>query len=138
MKLTPEQAMEHLTSAQERCPACGGESLYFGSLEDEGTQVSESISCDGCEASWINCYTLSHSVDAESGDVMAEVLPRVLITVRGGVADWVADPGVEVEVLDWESHGAGDAAHISESHLELLARSHPEAAAILQTEGSCP
>ncbi len=138
MRFTPEQAMSHLTGNQERCPACDGESLYFGSLEYEGTQVSEHISCHDCEASWYACYALSHCVDAESGDLVAELLPRVLITVKGGVADWVADPAVDVAVLDWDNHQAGDPADVSESHLQLLAQSDPEAAAILQTERSCP
>lgn len=30
--------------------------------------------------------------------------PRVLITVRGGVADYVADNGVRVELFDWDNY----------------------------------
>lgn len=32
--------------------------------------------------------------------------PRVLITVSGGVADFVCDPGVEVAIFDHDNHGA--------------------------------
>ncbi len=35
--------------------------------------------------------------------------PRVLITVRGGVADWVADPGVDVEIFDFDNQEADPA-----------------------------
>lgn len=30
--------------------------------------------------------------------------PRVLIIVSGGVADYVADPGVDVEIFDWDNY----------------------------------
>lgn len=30
--------------------------------------------------------------------------PRVLVTVSGGVADWLADDGVSVEVFDWDNY----------------------------------
>lgn len=36
--------------------------------------------------------------------VVTPVAPRVLVVVNGGVADTVADAGVEVEVFDWDSY----------------------------------
>lgn len=35
-----------------------------------------------------------------------KVVPRVLVTVSGGVADYVADPGVDVEVFDHDNYHA--------------------------------
>lgn len=36
----------------------------------------------------------------------AEVMPRCLVMVSGGVADTVSDPGVDVEVFDWDNYRA--------------------------------
>ena len=33
---------------------------------------------------------------------------KVLITVRGGVADYVTDGDVDVEIFDFDNHEAGD------------------------------
>lgn len=33
-------------------------------------------------------------------------LPKVLIVVSGGVADYISDPGVEVEIFDWDNYKA--------------------------------
>lgn len=32
--------------------------------------------------------------------------PRILITVRGGVADWIADPGIDVGFFDFDDQEA--------------------------------
>lgn len=39
-------------------------------------------------------------------------MPRVLVTVRGGIADWVSDDGVEVETFDFDNcaHCSGNVA----------------------------
>ena len=35
-----------------------------------------------------------------------EDMPRCLVMVSGGVADYVSDPGVDVEVFDWDNYRA--------------------------------
>ena len=135
MRLTKEQALQYLLGDHKCCPACGSNGISYGSLDYEGYQISQTVNCYDCKTAWIDCYGLSHCVDMESGEVVAELIPRVLITVRAGVADFVADPGVDVEVLDWDNHQAGNPAHVPGSHLQLLAQSDPEAAAILKPEG---
>ena len=34
--------------------------------------------------------------------------PRILITVSGGVADYVADPGVDVAIVDYDAASTDD------------------------------
>lgn len=53
------------------------------------------VSCD--ESKW-NIYV--KAVEAQSNK------PRVLIIVSGGVADYVADEGVEVEGFDWDNYNS--------------------------------
>lgn len=56
-----------------------------GSLNDEGIdQLCEHLNCNYTEPK----------------------LPRVLITVSGGVADYVCDEGVAVEMFDWDNYNA--------------------------------
>lgn len=42
------------------------------------------------------------SVDISAPVIQAK--PRVLVTVSGGIADYVSDPGVEVEIFDRDNH----------------------------------
>jgi len=69
--------------------------------------------------------TLEDDGNEDAGDVKAAQLatdlsigapvvasaPRVLVIVRGGVADHVCDKGVDVEIFDWDNYEAEEEAN---------------------------
>ena len=46
---------------------------------------------------------------------------RVLVSVKGGVADAVWDEGVDVEIFDWDNYEAGDKQGVSSAFSDLAA-----------------
>jgi len=44
---------------------------------------------------------------------------RILIVVNGGVADWVADDGIEVGLFDFDNYEAGDKIEIPSEFADL-------------------
>jgi len=53
---------------------------------------------------------------------MSEKLPRVLIVVTDGVADYYCDKGVDVEIFDWDNYKDDPVATagVSESFRDLI------------------
>ncbi len=48
--------------------------------------------------------------------------PRVLIVVRGGVAEFATDPGVAVEVFDFDNYHQGDPGKVPSAFADLATR----------------
>lgn len=46
---------------------------------------------------------------------------RVLVSVKGGVADAVWDEGVDVEIFDWDNYEAGDKQGVQSTFADLAA-----------------
>jgi transposase-like protein len=47
------------------CPCCGSSSIRGESIEVDGDGASQSISCDDCEATWIDTYQLIGYIELE-------------------------------------------------------------------------
>lgn len=81
---------------------------FLGMLDSARTQLSDLMS--------------SLVVDDLGNDPGGNVNPRVLITVKGGVADYIADRGVDVEIFDRDNFEAGDFNLAVPSHFADLAK----------------
>lgn len=57
----------------------------------------------------------------DGGDWKPGAYPRVLVLVKGGVADCVADAGVDVEIFDFDNFRAGDTHLAVPAHFADLA-----------------
>lgn len=77
---------------------------FLGMLDSARTQLSDLMSSLGVN------------------DLGGNVNPRVLITVKGGVADYIADRGVDVEIFDRDNFEAGDSNLAVPLHFADLAK----------------
>lgn len=82
---------------------------FLGMLDSARTQLGDLMSDLGVD-------------DLGVGDPIGNVNPRVLITVKGGVADYIADRGVDVEIFDRDNFEAGDSNLAVPSHFADLAK----------------
>lgn len=86
---------------------------FLGMLDSARTQLSDLVSGLG-----VNDLGNNLGVDDPGGNVN----PRVLITVKGGVADYIADRGIDVEIFDRDNFEAGDSNLAVPSHFADLAK----------------
>jgi hypothetical protein len=76
---------------------------------------------DGRRVEWPNLVLLAEQAmkllnHLDAPDVHP---PRVLVTVSGGVADYIADPGVAVHVFDFDNWRAGDTDLVPDEFADL-------------------
>lgn len=90
---------------------------FLGMLNSARTQLSDLVSGLGVD-------DLGNDLGNDLGvdDPGGNVNPRVLITVKGGVADYIADRGVDVEIFDRDNFEAGDSNLAVPSHFADLAK----------------
>lgn len=57
--LTPAAREQYVKHAYGKCPYCGSRDIVGDSLEVDGNQVTQPVSCSECERSWTDVYTLT-------------------------------------------------------------------------------
>lgn len=122
----------YLKSGGGKCPACSSESIEaHGSTEVDGSSAYVSVSCNDCQASWDDVYSLSDIGNAEGFDPGEQVCTKdialdygIAITVNGGGAG-ISSNLIEQFVVDGDgvcaSARANGCADAFESFLLALA-----------------
>lgn len=65
---------ERYIDSDGKCPCCGEEKVYFGSLSyEDGAWIQDVWCACGCE--WHDVYTYSSSVVTREGDSKAKITP---------------------------------------------------------------
>lgn len=57
--LSPEERDNYVKRDCGRCPYCQSHDIVGDSLEVDGNQVTQGVSCSECERSWTDVYTLT-------------------------------------------------------------------------------
>lgn len=91
-----------------------------GDLETALEEVLRLVS-EGYLAGQDSNETGNYNFDIIEAESATKKRQRVLITVSGGVADYVADEGVDVEIFDHDNYEAGDADLTVSAHFADLA-----------------
>ena len=62
MSSNPLNNAEYVAQSAESgtvCPFCGSSHIEGGSFDVEGATASQSVSCNACEAEWVDTYQLT-------------------------------------------------------------------------------
>lgn len=65
MKLTEQERKDYLEGRGGRCPFCGSDSIDGGSLDVDGPEAYQEVSCNDCPGRWRDIYTLTNVVSLE-------------------------------------------------------------------------
>lgn len=120
----------YLKNGGGKCPACSSESIEApGSTEVSASSVYLSVSCNDCQASWDDVYSLSDIASAVGFDPSEQIYTKdisldygISIFVSGG-ASGISSQLIEQFVLDGEGENerAEGATNALESFLLALA-----------------
>lgn len=63
-----EMTAYYIRCGGSRCPHCLDDIIEGDSIEIDGNQALQSVSCNNCNATWTDCYTLSNRAIVSVGD----------------------------------------------------------------------
>ena len=78
---TQKQANEYVAGGGGNCPHCGSEQIVGGSIEIDAGRAYQEITCQACEASWVDGYTLASVMLRAVGPDVVEDLDFVYAEV---------------------------------------------------------
>lgn len=50
---------EYAASGFGHCPVCGSDEIQGGPVDVDGNQATQEVSCDACNSTWDDVYTLT-------------------------------------------------------------------------------
>jgi len=58
MELTEDQKTAYIAASGTRCPICGDPDIEGDHVEIDAGRATQTVSCVGCGADWVDCYVL--------------------------------------------------------------------------------
>ena len=106
-ELTLDLVAQYAANRGCDCPYCGSSDIEGSAMTINTERVYQECRCNACGLAWTDGYTHDSVMGWDEADFtyFEEALKnRVVITIRGGVADvGSAPPGVEVQIVDFDN-----------------------------------
>ena len=62
-RLTRRQAAAYVKDGWAHCPYCKSENIEGGSVDIEGNEAFQEVTCNDCESVWQDVFTLTDALD---------------------------------------------------------------------------